>query len=144
MVDPRAASGFAGTAGSYERGRPSYAVAAVERAVRELGLGPTSTVIDLAAGTGKLTRLLPGRVVAVDPSASMLATLREQLPSVETRAGAAEEIPAADGSVDAVFVGQAFHWFRAAEAARSGPTTRSPHATGRPPTGTHRPPRGRA
>jgi SAM-dependent methyltransferase len=88
---------------------------------RVLGVGPASTVVDLAAGTGKLTRLLVGlaaRVIAVDPSETMLAALRARLPSVEARAGTAEAIPLADGSADAVFVGQAFHWFRAEEACR--------------------------
>lgn len=117
-VDPRAASGFAGTAAAYERARPSYPADAIADVARELGVTESSTVLDLAAGTGKLTRLLAplaGRVIAVDPSALMLAQLREQLPDVEIRAGTAEAIPVADGSVDAVFVAQAFHWFRNAE-----------------------------
>ncbi|MGZ8649079.1 MAG: class I SAM-dependent methyltransferase [Solirubrobacteraceae bacterium] len=117
-VDPRAASGFADTAGAYERARPSYPADAIADVARQLGVTASSTVLDLAAGTGKLTRvLLPltGRVIAVDPSAPMLAQLREQLPDVDARTGTAEAIPAADGSVDAVFVAQAFHWFRSAE-----------------------------
>jgi SAM-dependent methyltransferase len=88
---------------------------------RVLGLGPGSTVVDLAAGTGKLTRLLVGhaaRLIAVDPSETMLAALHERLPSVEARAGTAEAIPLPDSSAHAVFAGQAFHWFRAEEACR--------------------------
>jgi SAM-dependent methyltransferase len=121
MVDPRAESGFSATAGAYERGRPSYASEAVAAVVLELGLGARSTVLDLAAGTGKLTQtLMPlvGRVIAVDPSAAMLAALHDRLPSVETRVGSAEAIPAAHGAMDAVLVGQAFHWFRAVDASR--------------------------
>ena len=57
-VDPRAASGFSGSAEAYERGRPSYPVAAVARVMRERGLSQASTALDLAAGTGKLTRVL--------------------------------------------------------------------------------------
>jgi protein-L-isoaspartate O-methyltransferase len=74
MVDPRAASGFAEAVEAYERGRPSYPPEAVTSVARELGLTSESTVLDLAAGTGKLTRLLAplmGRVVAVEPSEAM-------------------------------------------------------------------------
>jgi len=120
-VDPRAASGFGASADAYERGRPSYPRHAIAALVRELELTPASTVLDLAAGTGKLTRELlelVGPVIAVDPSAAMLAMLRTQLPAVDARAGTAETLPLADESVDAVFVGEAFHWFRTAEAGR--------------------------
>jgi SAM-dependent methyltransferase len=119
-VDPRAATGFANV-GAYERARPSYPAEALNDLAREFGLKPTSTVLDLAAGTGKLTRLLlphAGRVIAVEPSEAMLAVLRAQLPAVEARRATAEAIPCPDASVDAVFVGQAFHWFRAAQAGR--------------------------
>lgn len=93
----------------------------VAELARELRLGPGSTVLDLAAGTGKLTRLLApvaGRVIAVDPSDEMLRVLGDRLPDVDARVGTAEAIPVADGAVDAVFVGEAFHWFRTAEAGR--------------------------
>jgi SAM-dependent methyltransferase len=113
-------SGFA-AAEAYERGRPTYPPEAVADLARELGLGPDAAVLDLAAGTGKLTRELvrhAGRVIAVEPSAAMLEVLRERLPEVDARAGTAEAIPVEDGAVDAVFVGEAFHWFRTADAAR--------------------------
>jgi SAM-dependent methyltransferase len=76
-------------------------------------------VVDLAAGTGKLTKGLVGRferVIAVEPLEGMLAELRRALPEVETHLGRAEEIPLEDGVADAVFAGQAFHWFANSEA----------------------------
>jgi SAM-dependent methyltransferase len=120
-VDPRAASGFANAVDAYQRGRPSYPADAVATVAGELGLNAASTALDLAAGTGKLTRLLvplAGRVIAVEPSHAMLTELRANLPTADARAGTAEAIPAEDASVDAVFVGEAFHWFRTADACR--------------------------
>jgi SAM-dependent methyltransferase len=118
-VDPRAAAGFAVDAARYERVRPSYPDEAVARLAREFGLTSTSTVLDLAAGTGKLTRLLVplvGRAVAVEPSDSMREVLRETVPQAEAVNGTAEAIPLDDAAVDAVFVAEAFHWFRTAQA----------------------------
>jgi SAM-dependent methyltransferase len=83
--------------------------------VRRLGLRPGRVVLDLAAGTGKLTRLLVpsgADVVAVEPLDEMRAELERAVPDVRTLAGSAEAIPLPDGSVDAVTVAQAFHWFR--------------------------------
>jgi SAM-dependent methyltransferase len=120
-VDPRAATGFAQAVDAYERGRPSYPANAIAKLAHELGLTPASTALDLAAGTGKLTRLLlahAGRIVAVDPSRAMLAVLRKQLPEVDAHTGTAEAIPLAESSVDAVFVGEAFHWFQTDRACR--------------------------
>ena len=71
-------------------------------------------MLDLGAGTGKLTRVLVGRyrrVVAVEPLDGMRAILEQVVPGAESLAGSAETIPAADASVDAVFAAQAFHWF---------------------------------
>jgi SAM-dependent methyltransferase len=76
-------------------------------------------VLDLAAGTGKLTRLLlpqVTKVIAVEPVPEMRRELAMQLPTVAVCDGAAEAIPIADHCVDAVFVGEAFHWFRTTEA----------------------------
>jgi SAM-dependent methyltransferase len=119
-VDPRAEAGFAADAARYERVRPSYPEAALERLVNELGLTARSAVLDLAAVTGKLTRSLVGRVgraFAVEPSEQMRAVLSQVVPQADARAGTAEAIPLPDGAVDAVFVGEAFHWFRTVEAA---------------------------
>jgi ubiquinone/menaquinone biosynthesis C-methylase UbiE len=117
MADPQLAplaASFGRVAEAYDRGRPSYPATALEWLVSELGLTPESTVLDLAAGTGKLTvGLLPlvGRVIAVEPVAEMRRVLASAQPRVDVRAGTAEAIPLDAGSVDAVFVAAAFHWF---------------------------------
>ena len=97
-------------ADDYERGRPGYPSEAVEIA----GVAASATVLDLGAGTGKLTRVLVtafDRVVAVEPADAMRAQLAALCPEADTLAGSAEEIPLADVSVDAVFAAEAFHWF---------------------------------
>lgn len=129
--------GTAGAAAAYERGRPGYPEDAVAELVRVLGVAPGATVLDLAAGTGKLTRQLMATVatlVAVEPVAAM----RDQLArlaagkvlggaepanpadgpggGLSVLGGTAEAIPLRDGSLDAVTVGQAFHWFDAGRA----------------------------
>jgi ubiquinone/menaquinone biosynthesis C-methylase UbiE len=110
---------FESVADVYERARPEYPAEAIAWLVRELDLRSGRTVLDLGAGTGKLTRaLVPtgARVIAVEPGEQMLAQLREAVPGVEALIGGAEAIPLDDASVDAVTVGQAFHWFRHDEA----------------------------
>ncbi|MGH9185969.1 MAG: class I SAM-dependent methyltransferase [Acidimicrobiales bacterium] len=114
LIDPTAASGFDLGASDYERGRPDYPVEVGALLAAELAIGLGSRVCDLAAGTGKFTRLLLGLgcdVVAVEPVAGMRAQLAEVLPGVEIVDGTAESMPLADGSADAVTVAQAFHWF---------------------------------
>lgn len=89
-------------------------------ACAQLAVDRRSAVLDLAAGTGKLTRLLEprvGRVVAVEPSEPMRSLLERSLPGVETLDGTAEAIPLPDASMDAVFVAEAFHWFELEAAA---------------------------
>ena len=79
----------------------------------------TRCVCDLAAGTGKLTRLLAqagADVIAVEPVPGMREELKASVPQAEVRDGVAENIPLDDGTVDLVTVAQAFHWFRVAEA----------------------------
>lgn len=113
-ADDRYRFSFERVAADYERARPAYAEEAVDWAVGRLGLGPGSRVLDLAAGTGKLTRQLVARgldVVAVEPGDEMRAVLQQGIPGVEALAGRAEEIPLGDASVDGIAVGQAFHWF---------------------------------
>ena len=109
-VDPVAAAGFSSAADVYERARPSYPADAIAWLVERTGLGPGRTVVDLAAGTGKLTRLLAGtgaRVIAVEP----IEEMRALITGAETLDGTAEELPLPDGSTDVVTVAQALHWF---------------------------------
>jgi len=94
----------------YERARPGYPAGVLD----VLPLGPQAEVLDLGAGTGKLTRVLVGRydrVLAVEPLDGMRGILEAVVPAAESLAGTAESIPLADASVDAVFAAQAFHWF---------------------------------
>jgi MOSC domain-containing protein YiiM/ubiquinone/menaquinone biosynthesis C-methylase UbiE len=113
-IHESAAKGFAAGADAYERGRPEYSLEAIERLVAELAIGPRSRVLDLAAGTGKLTRQLVAtgaELVAVEPVAEMRAKLEAVVPGAEALEGTAEAIPLPNHSVDAIVVGQAFHWF---------------------------------
>jgi SAM-dependent methyltransferase len=103
----------------YERSRPGYPQEAIDWITVKLGLGSGTTVLDLGAGTGKLTRALAetgAHVIAVEPGDAMRGELERALPDVEALRGAAEDIPLPDQSVDCVAVGQAFHWFRHDEA----------------------------
>jgi len=113
-IDPMTET-FGPAAADYERARPSYPPAAISVLRSEAGVGPGARVCDLAAGTGKLTRLLVAAgadVVAVEPVPGMRALLTEVLPAIDVLDGTAEAIPLADASVDAVTVAQAFHWFK--------------------------------
>jgi ubiquinone/menaquinone biosynthesis C-methylase UbiE len=116
----RTATAFDSAADVYESSRPGYPAEAVEWLASRLRLGPDTTLVDLAAGTGKLTRLLAplaGRTIAVEPVEGMRAKLASLLPEVSVFDGTAEAMPLDDDSVDAVTVAQAFHWFDAARAA---------------------------
>jgi SAM-dependent methyltransferase len=111
-IDRTASEGFAAGAGAYGRARPAYPREAVGLLTR--GLPGGARVLDLGAGTGKFTAMIlePRReVVALEPVAQMRAQLARELPAVRVAAGAAEAIPFADGTFDAVFAAQAFHWF---------------------------------
>ena len=107
-ADP--ARSFGSVAEAYDRGRPTYPA----DAVAWLAGGEAKVVLELAAGTGKLTRELVDQghaVFATEPDEAMLALLRERVPEVSAKVATAEEIPANDRSVDVVVVAQAFHWF---------------------------------
>jgi ubiquinone/menaquinone biosynthesis C-methylase UbiE len=107
---PSPARSFGGVVDAYDRARPSYPR---EAAAWLVGEQPT-TVLELGAGTGKLTAELVALghdVHATDPDAKMLARLREHLPDVRTSVASAEDIPAPDASYDVVVAAQAFHWF---------------------------------
>lgn len=106
---------------SYELGRPDYPPEINRLLAEHAGLGPASTIVDVAAGTGKLTRILaeqPATLVAVEPMAGMRTQLRHAVPSALVAAGTAEQLPLRTGSVDVVTVAQAFHWFDVDEASR--------------------------
>jgi SAM-dependent methyltransferase len=108
------ASRFAEVAGAYERGRPEYAPAVVGAIAAELRIPAGAQVLDLAAGTGKLTRALLEMgldVVAVEPQAALREVLAARVGRERVREGLAEAIPLPDASVAAVTVADAFHWF---------------------------------
>ena len=118
-VHEAAAEGFARGAGAYDRGRPSYPPEAVSWLAEQLGMTPGRRVLDLAAGTGKLTRLLASTgasLIAVEPVAEMRTALADLAPGVDVSAGTAKAIPLPDASVDAVSIAQAFHWFASEQA----------------------------
>ncbi|MGW5465874.1 class I SAM-dependent methyltransferase [Streptomyces sp. NPDC003996] len=105
------ASSFGAAAAAYAEHRPDYAHAAVRWALEP---APGPRVLDLGAGTGKLTATLVAlgfEVIAVEPDPAMLAELRRSLPTVRALSGSAEAIPLPDASVDAVLAGNAMHWF---------------------------------
>jgi SAM-dependent methyltransferase len=114
------ARSFGAVAAAYATHRPGYAPEAVTWAVAPVADLASPALLDLGAGTGKLSEqlvTLPGaRVTAVEPDPAMLAELRDRLPAVDARSGSAEAVPMPDRSVDAVLVGQAWHWFDAERA----------------------------
>jgi SAM-dependent methyltransferase len=112
-IHPSAAVGF-GDATDYEAGRPDYPAAAIAQLMNVLKVDSESSLLDLGAGTGKFTSRLVGfgaKLIAVDPVAGMRKVFAEKFPAIPVLEGTAESIPLPDGSVDAVVVAQAFHWF---------------------------------
>jgi SAM-dependent methyltransferase len=110
LADDRRELSFDSVADEYEQTRPTYPPALLDA----LPLDADAAVLDLGAGTGKLTRVLAERyrdVTAVEPLANMRAMLERVVPGVTALPGSAERIPLDDGSVDGVFAAQAFHWF---------------------------------
>lgn len=113
-IHREAARGFEQGADAYERGRPGYRGEVVEWLVKQLELGPGRTVLDVAAGTGKLTRELVASgatVVAIEPVPAMRAVLEQVVPHALALDGTAEALPIDDGAVDAITAASAFHWF---------------------------------
>jgi SAM-dependent methyltransferase len=124
-VHPKAAIGWARAAGAYERGRAGYPDAAVAAILAETGAAPGRTLLELGAGTGKLTQPLTesgAHVIALEPVAGMREVLARIAPRAELLDAVAEAIPLRDASADAVIAAQSFHWFdpeaAAAEVAR--------------------------
>lgn len=114
MVHEVAVAGFGDSADVYDRSRPTYPPEVVEFFVSTLRIGTGRRVCDLAAGTGIFTRLIADRgadLVACEPVEGMRAQLRRHLPTVAALAGAAEHLPFVAGSLDAVTIMQALHWF---------------------------------
>jgi SAM-dependent methyltransferase len=112
-LNARRASSFGAQAFAYAEHRPDYPVAAVRWALEPVSGAPLR-VLDLAAGTGKLTGVLVAeghQVTAVEPDEAMLSELVRRHGGVRALPGTAERIPLPDGTVDAVLIGQAFHWF---------------------------------
>jgi SAM-dependent methyltransferase len=115
----RTAIAFSEAAAAYEQARPGYPPEALAWLDGQLDLGRGRRVLDLAAGTGKLTRELLARgatVVAVEPVEGMRRTLASAVPGASVVAGLAQAIPLGPATVDAVTVAQALHWFATPEA----------------------------
>jgi SAM-dependent methyltransferase len=113
-VETSARVGFQRAADRYERSRPEVPPAAIEALVRSLGISPKSVVLELGAGTGKLTRLLAPRTglyIPLEPLAAMRGQFRHALPNGPLVAGIAEKLPIHDSRIDSIVAAQAFHWF---------------------------------
>ncbi len=93
----------------------------MEFLAKEFELGPGMVVLDIGAGTGKLTRglhLRGARAVAVEPLAAMRKVFRSTIRGVKVVDGMAEHLPFPDKSVDLITAGQSFHWFDQRKALR--------------------------
>ena len=113
-MHPSARTGFSRYVGRYEGGRPDYPAGIKNWLEEDLQLRRAKVVLDLGAGTGKLTKRLLAiglNVIAVEPASAMIDELKRKHPGVDAREGIAEQIPCADAAVDAVVCAQAFHWF---------------------------------
>jgi len=113
-IHPAASGGYAVAVDAYERSRPGYPLEAVAWLARTLRIHSGSTVLELGAGTGKLTsQLVPlrARLVALEPVAEMRAKLAPSVPSAMPLAATAEALPLDDATIDAAVAAQAFHWF---------------------------------
>lgn len=116
-----AAQGFAAAGNVYERGRPEYPPEAIAWLATHLRIGRGARVADVGAGTGKLTRRLTEtdtQVLAIEPVADMRLACARALPDRPVLGATAEALPLRDGTLDAVVVGTAFHWFDGVAALR--------------------------
>ncbi len=116
------ATSFGAQASAYEAGRPEYPVEAVGWMLEPVRAGDRAPrVVDVGAGTGKLTRVIAGlgaETIAIEPDAEMLQVLHNAVPGVPTFVGTAERMPLPEASVDAVVLGQAWHWVDVPAASR--------------------------
>jgi SAM-dependent methyltransferase len=115
------AKNFDSAAEVYERSRPDYPPAAVEFLQAEFRVGPGIRVVDVGAGTGKLSRALRptgAEITAVEPLPRMRDVFRREIPDVRVLDASAESLPFPKASVDLIVAGQAFHWFRGPSAVR--------------------------
>lgn len=113
-IHPTAERGFGSDAARYDLGRPGYPDDAVAWLTKRLGIDTGSVVVDVGAGTGKLTRHLAATgadVIAVEPVDAMATILRQNVPTARVVAATAENLPFTAGTVDALVAAQAFHWF---------------------------------
>jgi SAM-dependent methyltransferase len=114
-VNDAAARGFQLAAREYERSRPDYPAEAVDRLIQELEIGEAARILDVGAGTGKLTRILVptrARLVGLEPVAAMRDAFTAAVALVPLVGGTAEALPFADGVFDGVVAAQSFHWFQ--------------------------------
>ncbi len=114
-IDTIAERGFTAGADAYAKARPDYPDDCMQYIIEALGIGRTSVVADVGAGTGKFTQgLVPtgARIIAVEPLTAMRDKLNVALPSVEAIAADAESLPFDDRSIDAIVCAQSFHWFK--------------------------------
>jgi ubiquinone/menaquinone biosynthesis C-methylase UbiE len=118
-IHPTAQSGFDQSAQAYSKGRPDYPTEALDFMQSNLGLTNASKILEVGAGTGKMTNLLAQRgfkIQAVEPVAGMRAQFKKELPEIPIMQGTAEALPCASESYDAIVVAQAFHWFKGPKA----------------------------
>jgi SAM-dependent methyltransferase len=108
------AYGFRAAATRFEQGRPGYPAAVANHLVGVLQITASSTVVDLGAGTGKLTRALArtgARIIAIEPLPEMLRELLAAAPGIPVLGAVAEALPLKTGSVDVLVAAQSWHWF---------------------------------
>jgi SAM-dependent methyltransferase len=113
-VSSERALSFGSVAEDYEATRPGWPLQPFTHVLERFAVRPRPDVIDVAAGTGKLTRTLArfaGTLVAIEPDAALRAVLQRELPQVRACAGTAEALPLEADGADVVCAGQAFHWF---------------------------------